>query len=410
MSALAESLPRMDHGARIERLRSVLAEARSNGDRCDALLVTHLTNVRYLSGFTGSAGLLLLLPEEVVFVTDGRYGAQAERQLAGLDVRIEISADRQREIISGAVRGGMGSALGSALGFEGTTIGWDRHRTYATEWFEGVDLVPTFGLVEDLRIVKDNAEIERIRLAAAIADTALASLRRTLADGPTEEEFGLALDTEMRRLGASGPSFETIVASGPNSAVPHHRPTSRHITDGDLVVLDFGALLDGYCSDMTRTVLVGDGSDAQHHQLDVVLAAQAAGVDRVVAGVDTSDVDAACREVIEAAGWGERFTHGTGHGVGLDIHEAPRVARTSGDTLAAGQVVTVEPGVYLTGVGGVRIEDSVVVTADGCVPLTLTPKDPSIGLSWQPSPLRISRTEPPSTSTRGSTRSSSSST
>lgn len=191
--------------------------------------------------------------------------------------------------------------------------------------------------------------------------------------------------------------------------MPHHRPTSRRITDGDLVVLDFGALLDGYCSDMTRTVLVGAGTAAQRHHFDVVLEAQAAGVDQVMAGVGTSRVDEACREVIEAAGWGDRFTHGTGHGVGLDIHEAPRVGRTTGGTLAAGQVVTVEPGVYLTGVGGVRIEDSVVVTEHGCVPLTLTPKDPSIGLSWQPSPLQTSRTAPPSTSTKGSTRSSSSS-
>ena len=179
-----------------------------------------------------------------------------------------------------------------------------------------------------------------------------------------------------RELGAAGPSFETIVASGPNAAKPHHRPGSRTVRRDEPVVLDFGALVDGYCSDMTRTVWV---DRVEHPDLrrayDVVLESQAAGVAAVRAGVEAVDVDRACREVIAAAGWADRFVHGTGHGVGLDIHEAPSVSATSTDTLVAGHVVTVEPGVYLPGLGGVRIEDTVVVTEDGCRPLTFTPKD-----------------------------------
>jgi Xaa-Pro aminopeptidase len=195
-------------------------------------------------------------------------------------------------------------------------------------------------------------------------------------DGPSESEFGIALDFEMRRLGASGSSFETIVASGPNGAKPHARPTGRRVGTGETIVVDFGALFDGYCSDMTRTVWVGDLSSRRLGlMVDVVTESQAAGVAAVRAGVACSDVDAACRSVIAAAGMGELFVHGTGHGVGLEIHEAPSIARTSSDTLEAGQVVTVEPGVYVPGLGGVRVEDTVVVTDEGCYPLTHAPKD-----------------------------------
>jgi Xaa-Pro aminopeptidase len=213
-----------------------------------------------------------------------------------------------------------------------------------------------------------------MQAAAAVADVALAEVRARLLDGPTEAEFGLELDTAMRRLGATRPSFETIVASGPNGAMPHARPGPRRIVEGDLVVLDFGAVVDGYCSDMTRTVVVGEPTPTQARMLQVVTAAQAAGVAAVRAGVAATEVDAACREVIADAGWADAFTHGTGHGVGLDIHEAPRVGATSTATLSAGQVVTVEPGVYLPEHGGVRVEDSLVVTPDGSRPLTLTPK------------------------------------
>lgn len=367
-NALADrlaSLPAPDHFARVERLRGSIDLA-----GCDAMIVTHLTNVRYLTGFTGSAGLLVLTPDETVFVTDGRYDVQAERQVgaSGLGARIEISSSEQRRIVVDAVSGA------PRLGLEADHVSWSAQRRYAGEWFPDHELVPTTNLVEELRLVKDEAELARMGAAAAVADAALAEVRHRLLERPTETEFSLELDTAMRRFGASGPSFSTIVASGPNGALPHARPSERPITDGDLVVLDFGAVVDGYCSDMSRTLMVGEPDPTQRRMLAVVTEAQAAGVAAVAAGVAASEVDAACRGVIAGAGWGEAFSHGTGHGVGLDIHEAPRVAGTSDATLAAGQVVTVEPGVYLPEHGGVRVEDSLVVTDDGCRPLTLTPK------------------------------------
>ena len=201
-------------------------------------------------------------------------------------------------------------------------------------------------------------------------------MKPLLADGITERDFALELDFQIRRLGAAGNSFETIVASGPNGAKPHARPSTRRIDEGELVVLDFGALVDGYCSDMTRTVCVGEPAKPElRRMVDAVAEAQRAGVAAVRAGVAAKDVDAACRAVITDAGWGDAFVHSTGHGVGLDIHEHPLLGKTSTATLDAGYVVTVEPGVYLPGLGGVRIEDTVVVTSDGCRPLTNSPKD-----------------------------------
>ena len=230
--------------------------------------------------------------------------------------------------------------------------------------------------MDDLRLDKEEGEIARVAAAADIADRALAEVHSLLGEEPTEEEFALELDTAIRRLGAEGSSFPTIVASGPNGAKPHHHPGDRRVVAGDMVVLDFGALVDGYCSDMARMVVVGDLSDTQQRMLDVVGEAQRAGVDAVKAGVDVQEVDRACREVIEDAGWGGAFVHSTGHGVGLEIHEEPRVSTTGTATLRAGWVVTVEPGVYLPDHGGVRIEDTVAVTEGGCDVLTRTPKEP----------------------------------
>ena len=363
------SLPPVDHAGRLGRLRDGL-----DGAGCDGLLVTHLTNVRWLTGFTGSAGLVVVTPDTVVVITDGRYTEQAADQLAaaglgaGSGVTLEITSTDQRQIVADAVAGR------SRIGLEADHVTWTAQRRYAEEWLADHDIVATTDIVESLRLVKDDAELARMAAAASVADVALASVRHRLLDGPTEAEFGLELDTAMRHFGATRPSFETIVGSGPNGARPHARPSSRTIREGDLVVIDFGAVVDGYCSDMTRTLMVGEPDDTQARMLAVVGEAQAAGVAAVAPGVPVADVDAACRAVIDAAGWGDAFSHGTGHGVGLDIHEAPRVGSTSTAELAVGQVVTVEPGVYLPEHGGVRIEDSLVVTADGSRPLTLTSK------------------------------------
>jgi Xaa-Pro aminopeptidase len=371
-------LPSLDHAARLTRCRGALAD-----HGLDALLVTKPEHLRYLVGFTGSAGCLVVRAESALFVTDGRYDEQSRRQLqdAGLqvargpavDVEIEVTVD-PREVLGRAV-GGL-----HVLGLEAASVTWAQQRLYAHEWFPGIELVPTEGLIEAWRIEKEPAEVARIEAAAAIADAALEACLPLLgrgateADLVTEADFALELDTTMRRLGASGPAFDTIVAAGPNSSRPHHRPTGRPIREGDLVVIDFGATVDGYRSDMTRTVCVGQASAEQRRLYDVVGEAQAAGVAAVRPGCDAREVDAAARKVVVDAGWGERFPHGTGHGVGLEIHEAPYVGRTSTATLSELSVVTVEPGVYLEGVGGVRTEDTVVVTADGCRALTRFPK------------------------------------
>ncbi len=363
------NLPPMEVPGRIGRLRELL-----EGAGCDALLVSSHSNIRYLTGFTGSAGLLMVSAEDAVIVTDGRYRAQAPAELAisGAPARAEaMAAAEQMELLAGLIKG-----IGR-LGLEGEHISWARLRRWSQGWAKDVELVPTSDLVEGLRERKDAGEIARIAAAAAIADAALASVRPMLERSPTEVELALALDTEMRRLGAEEPAFETIVAAGPNAAEPHHHPSQRRIGTGELVVVDFGARLDGYCSDMTRTIRTGRASDLPAELArvaSVVLAAQDAGLCAVRDGVGGAEVDRACREVVDAAGLSELFVHGTGHGVGLDIHEAPALGERSADILSIGQVVTVEPGVYVPGLGGARTEDTVLVTGAGCEILTLSPK------------------------------------
>jgi Xaa-Pro aminopeptidase len=373
MTAPITSLLPMETARRVERLRERFDQA-----TCDALLVTRLVNIRYLTGFTGSAALLLVRADGLVFVTDGRYGEQSAEELraAGVEASIEVSATvaGQRAALQAAARGV------TRLGLEAASVTWAEQQRFASEWFTAAELVPTTGLVEDLRLVKDAGELARMEAAAAAADRALAVVRPMLAQRPEEREVALALEIEMRREGASGPSFETIVASGANGAKPHARPSARRIEPGELVVIDFGAVVEGYCSDMTRTLCVGEpGSPTARRMVEVVTASQQAGVDAVAPGVTGQAVDEVCRAVIADAGWADAFIHGTGHGVGLEIHEAPRVSSASTDTLASGHVVTVEPGVYLPGVGGVRIEDTVIVTEAGCTPLTHAPKTVVVG-------------------------------
>ncbi len=356
----------MDVPGRADRLRAQLADA-----GCDALVVSRLPNVRYLTGFTGSAGVVLVLADELVLFTDGRYTTQSREQLtaAGVDAEIEIVASQALQLEQIRAR----CAAGTRVGLEAHGVTWAQQRSFA-DTLTACTLVPTEELVEQHRRVKEPGEVARIRAACSIADDALQATLPMLATRPTEQQFALALEVGMRERGASGTSFDTIVASGPNGAMPHARPSDRHIEAGELVVIDFGCIVDGYCSDMTRTVSVGDpGADARH-LWDVVRASQEAGRAAVAAGVECAAVDRASRDVIDDAGWGALFSHGTGHGVGLEIHEAPRVAKTSSGTLDAGVVVTVEPGVYLPGVGGVRIEDTVVVTTTGADALTEFPK------------------------------------
>lgn len=337
----------------------------------DAVLVTRLVNVRYLTGFTGSNGVLLVPaaggPD--LLCTDGRYTVQAGVQAPDVELLIErasASATAER-----AKKDGYGR-----LGFESHDVPVDLHQVLAER--SGAELVSVRGAVEKLRAVKDDEEIAALREACAIADRALADLVAAggLRPGRTEREVGRDLESRMLDHGADAPSFETIVASGPNSAVPHHRPTGRVLETGDFVKLDFGAAYGGYHSDMTRTLVLGEPADWQREVYDLVRAAQAAGRAALVIGSEVKAIDAAARDVIAAAGLADKFAHGLGHGVGLEIHEAPAIGQTGAGTLADRMAVTVEPGVYLPGRGGVRIEDTLVVRA-GAEPdlLTHTTKD-----------------------------------
>ena len=361
-----DDLPPLEIAARADRLRSELAD-----EGCDAVVVSDLANIRYLTGFTGSNATLLVTESAITFVTDGRYRDQSGDQLAaaGVDADIVVAND-PGPALRNAARG-----IGR-IGLEADHVPWATQRRWAVDVFGWAHLVPTEGLVLRLRAVKDPGEVARLEHAAAIADAALADVRHRLHDRPTEIEFRRELEDAMTHHGAHAPSFDTIVASGPNGAKPHARPGDRVIGEsggGELVVLDFGATYDGYHSDMTRTFVVGEPSATQARMLEVVRRSQAAGVEAVRAGARCEAVDRVCRDVIADAGWADAFVHGTGHGIGLVIHEQPRLSATSDDVLAAGHCVTVEPGVYLPEHGGVRVEDSVVVTATGSRMLTNSP-------------------------------------
>lgn len=338
----------------------------------DALLVTDLLNLRYLTGFTGSNGALLVhveSDERSAFATDGRYDTQSQHQVP--DLRRVIDRAIRSRLAKDALDGGVGR-----LGFESHVMTVDGHAAL-TKVTGAEVLIAISRPVEALRLIKDETEIATLRAACAAADTALAGLLAEggLRPGRTEREVARDLEARMVAAGAAGPSFETIVATGANSAVPHHRPTDAQLRRGELLKMDFGALVEGYHSDMTRTVVLGAPASWQRELYDLVAAAQAAGRVALRAGADVRDVDAAARDVITHAGHGEDFVHSLGHGVGLQIHEAPALSQFGVGTLAAGMAVTVEPGVYLAGRGGVRIEDTLIVSDGDPELLTLTTKD-----------------------------------
>ena len=336
------------------------------------MLVTDLINVRYLSGFTGSNAALLMFADGdgAVLATDGRYRTQAARQSPDVEVAIERACGRY--LAGRAVAG-----KAQRIGFESHVVTVDGYDALAAEAGDA-ELVRAAQTVEALREIKDAGEVALLRLACEAADAALTELvdHGGLRPGRTERDVGRELEALMLDHGADGISFETIVAAGANSAIPHHRPTDAVLAAGDFVKIDFGALVGGYHSDMTRTFVLGKAADWQREIYELVSSAQRAGREALEAGAHLADVDAAARGVIVDAGHGEHFGHGLGHGVGLQIHEAPGIGASAAGTLQAGSVVTVEPGVYLTDRGGVRIEDTLAVV-DGGEPdlLTRFPKE-----------------------------------
>jgi Xaa-Pro aminopeptidase len=347
---------------RAERLTDAIEAA-----GIDVLLVTDLVNVGYLTGYSGSNGIAVIGPRTRTFVTDFRYVEQAadevhpsfERLRASLDLLDSLS----EALPDGALR----------LGFEEAHMSVRQHRRLRELLPGRVELVGTAGIVEGLRAVKEPEEIERIRAATVLADAAFERLIRDGLVGRTERELAIALEYDMRERGAE-PGFETIVAAGPHGALPHAQPREVPIKVGQLVVIDWGAELDGYCSDCTRTVATGDPGNDAREAYELVLEAQLAALAAIRAGEAGRAVDGVAREIIAEGGHGEHFGHGLGHGVGRAVHEAPRLSQRSEDELVAGNIVTVEPGVYLPGRFGVRIEDLVAVTDDGCEILTSVPK------------------------------------
>jgi Xaa-Pro aminopeptidase len=339
----------------------------------DAMLVTDLVNVRYLTGFTGSNAAALIYADDddarVALATDGRYRTQASQQAP--DVRVEIERACGRHLASLAAGAGV-----ATLGFESHVVTVDGYDQLAKA-SGAVELVRASGMVEELREIKDDGEKALLRLACEAADAALSELasRGGIRPGRTERQVARELESLMLDHGADGVSFETIVATGANSAIPHHRPTDAELAAGDFVKIDFGALVAGYHSDMTRTFVLGKAAQWQSDIYDLVAAAQRAGREALGPDVACKDVDAAARSMIADAGYAENFSHGLGHGVGLQIHEAPAVSAASAATLRSGCAVTVEPGVYLADRGGVRIEDTLVVGDTGYELLTRFPKD-----------------------------------
>lgn len=355
----------MDYGRRLNAVREALA-----ANDLPGLLVTHGANIRWLAGFTGSNARMVLTEASATLVTDARYAIQAPAELeaAGLADLVDVVVAEERGWKGIACLAGRDTPLG----VEASSLSWADAKQLEEEL--PAPLVPTFGLVEELRTVKDADELAAIERAVELADASLAEVLREDWVGREELELAKALDWEMRDRGASGTSFPTIVAAGPNGARPHARPGNAKILPGAPVVIDFGCVLEGYCSDATRTVVWGDVPEDVAEIHAVVAQAQAAARERVVAGAECSEVDTAARSVIDAAGWGDHFVHGTGHGIGLDVHEPPRIGATSEAVLKPGNVVTIEPGIYVPDLGGVRIEDVVVVGETDARTLTSLPR------------------------------------
>jgi Xaa-Pro aminopeptidase len=357
---------REQQNGRIERLRERMAQA-----HVDAFLVSHWPNIFYLTGFSGDAGALLLEPDRTMLFTDGRFTVQA---------REELAAEVEARIVAGPLVAALGRALGRRrrrlrVAFEAARLTVAEERGLVRAAGSGVGWMATEGWVERLRAVKDAAEIAIVGEAAALASQVLEQVLRLVRPGVREDELAAELDYRMRRRGASGPAFETIVASGPRAALPHARASSKRLGKDELVVMDMGAILGHYCSDLTRTVYLGRAPERIRRWYRAVREAQEAAVGALRPGVGAKAVDAAARRVLGRFHLERAFVHSTGHGLGLEIHESPRLGRHQTEVIEAGNIVTVEPGVYFEGVGGIRVEDEYAVGVRGGERLTTARQD-----------------------------------
>ncbi|OZB91887.1 Xaa-Pro peptidase family protein [Paenibacillus sp. XY044] len=348
---------------RVNKLREAMQQS-----NVEAMFVTSSINRRYLTGFTGSSGYVLITLHDAYLLTDFRYMTQAPQQAKGFTI-VEHGpkvADTVKELLTSANIG--------KLGFEQDDVSFSGYTAYA-EQLKPIQLVPVSGLVEKLRIFKDDEELKVMQRAADLADDTFKHILGFIKTGMTEREVDLEMEFYMRRHGATSSSFDTIVASGERSAMPHGVASERVIAGNELITFDFGALLDGYCSDLTRTIAIGDPDPKLKEIYDIVLEAQLHTLQNIKPGMTGREADALARDIITKYGYGDKFGHSTGHGLGMEVHEMPRLSKLSDDVLKPGMVVTVEPGIYLPGLGGVRIEDDIVITETGIVILTHSSKD-----------------------------------
>jgi len=355
---------------RLAKLRQAITQSE---ERLDALLIYQPENRRYISGFTGSEAMLFITPERAVLATDSRYWEQAARESPEFSV-CQVKTKYVMEMAD------ILKAAGDPqhIGFESAFITVDQ-LDQLMDAAPDVEWVATKGMVENLRLIKDASEIELMRQAARIADEGFEFLRQTLRPGMTERQASWELEAFMRTHGADKIAFDLIVGSGPNGAMPHHHSDSRIIQAGEPIVLDLGAQVNGYHSDLTRTICLGQPKDGRFLEIyDIVRRAQEAGLQGIRAGMSGVEADKMVRDVIEAAGYGDNFGHGLGHGVGLAVHEGPRAGKTSEDTLQAGSTLTIEPGIYIPGWGGVRIEDLTLISENGVQLLSCASKEPLV--------------------------------
>ena len=347
---------------RQEKLKNVIAEI-----GLDGMLITNLTNIRYICGFTGSSGTCLITTYGQSFITDGRYIEQSKDQVKGFDRYIDMDTNlaiiKKNKLINKDLK----------FGFEGDHVSFSLYDSMK-RMFTDTRWESTKMILEDLASVKDQTELDAIRTAVEITDKVYEEILAMLRPGYTEKQVANSMVSKYREYG-DGEAYSPIVATGPNGALPHAVPTEREFKKGDFIVIDAAAKYAGYHADMTRTQVVGKATDKHHEIYDIVKEAQQRGCDIAKAGVSCKDVDAATRNYIHQMGYGEYYTHGTGHGLGLEIHTSPRITPASEDILAENNVMTIEPGIYLAGWGGVRIEDDVIINQNGCEILNKTTKD-----------------------------------
>uniref|UniRef100_UPI0038CBF7B4 M24 family metallopeptidase n=1 Tax=Anaerosolibacter carboniphilus TaxID=1417629 RepID=UPI0038CBF7B4 len=346
--------------ARLTRFRELLREK-----NIDGAIIYKLENRRYLSGFTGSSGYVVITLNSAYFITDFRYVEQASRQCAGFEVLEHTNQKPLHTILTGFNI--------NTMGFEDDFVTYAQYKEFSDK-LEHTKMVPLEGALNNLRKIKYEEEIAKIERAAQIADSAFDHILKFIKIGMKETEVALELENFMKKQGASGLSFDSIVASGIRSSLPHGVASDKIIEEGDFVTLDFGCIYEGYCSDMTRTIVIGKASEKQKEIYSIVLDAQLKALEAIKPGVTGVEVDKIARDIITEKGYGDYFGHGLGHGVGLEIHESPRLSPLGHDTLKPGMIVTDEPGIYLPGFGGVRIEDLVVVTETGYRTLSKSPK------------------------------------